>query len=190
MPRDPKKVRRRLQEAALKLYETHGYDETTVADIAAEAAVTERTFFRHFSDKREALFGNDDEFIDALTSAVLSVPEGIGPLETLFRAFPAVEPMFTENKPFTAPRQRIIAAHPGLQERAQTKSRAVMTALAAAFERRGVERGVAFLAAQVGMAAVGHAVAAWFADDSILLSTHVDRAFADLRALSNFSPAH
>ncbi|WP_133056624.1 helix-turn-helix domain-containing protein, partial [Mycolicibacterium moriokaense] len=37
-----------------------GFDETTVAEIAERAGVTERTFFRHFSDKREVLFrGNE-----------------------------------------------------------------------------------------------------------------------------------
>jgi AcrR family transcriptional regulator len=56
MPRDAEKVRRRLQEAALKLFEERGYEQITAADIAAEAGVTQRTFFRHFPDKREVLF--------------------------------------------------------------------------------------------------------------------------------------
>ena len=150
MPRDPEKVRRRLQEAALRLYQTQGYEQTTAADVAAAAGVTQRTFFRRFPDKREVLFGGEDDFIDALTSAVVSAPQGLGPLEALFHAFPSVEPLFIENRPFTAPRQRIIAGHPALQERAQTKARAVMSALAAAFRRRGVPDRAASLAAQVG----------------------------------------
>ena len=76
MPRDAQKVRRRLQDAALKLYQTRGYEQTTAADIAAEAGVTQRTFFRHFADKREVLFSGEDEFIDAITSAVVSAPQG------------------------------------------------------------------------------------------------------------------
>jgi AcrR family transcriptional regulator len=186
MPRDAEKIRRRLQDAALKLYETRGYEETTAADIAAEAGVTQRTFFRHFPDKREVLFGGEDEYIDTLTSAVLSAPQDLGPLEALFHAFPAVEPLFTKNRPFTAPRQRIIAAHPTLQERAQTKTRAVMSALTSAFRERGVPDGAASLAAQVGMAALGHAVAAWFENGSTDLRVYVEQAFEELRALATF----
>lgn len=189
MPRDAEKVRRRLQEAALKLYQTQGYEQTTAADIAAEAGVTQRTFFRHFPDKREALFSGEDEFIDGLTRAVLSAPRELSPLEALLHAFPSVEPLFIENRPFTAPRQRIIAGHPALQERAQTKTRAVTLALTAAFRQRGVSDRAASLAAQVGMAAFGHAVAAWLESKSTDLSVYVEQAFKELRDLSSFAPA-
>jgi AcrR family transcriptional regulator len=40
----------------LELYYERGYDQTTTAEIAARAGLTERTFFRHFPDKREVLF--------------------------------------------------------------------------------------------------------------------------------------
>ncbi|MFL9875971.1 TetR/AcrR family transcriptional regulator [Paraburkholderia megapolitana] len=189
MPRDAEKVRRRLQEAALKLFETRGYDETTAADIAAEAGVTQRTFFRHFPDKREVLFSGEDEFIEALQSAVMNVPQGLGPLEALFHAFPSVEPLFVKNRPFTAPRQRIIAGHPALQERAQTKTRAVMSALESAFRQRGVPDRAAGLAAQVGMAAIGHAVGEWFESGSTDLGAYVEQAFKELRDLSTFAAA-
>ncbi len=46
----------RLAQAALELYGERGYDQTTVAEIAERAGLTERTFFRYFSDKREVLF--------------------------------------------------------------------------------------------------------------------------------------
>ena len=188
MPRDAQKVRRRLQDAALKLYQTRGYEQTTAADIAAEAGVTQRTFFRHFADKREVLFNGEDEFIDALTSAVVSAPQGLGPLEALFHAFPSVAPLFSKNRPFTAPRRLIIAAHPALQERAQTKTRAVMSALVVALRERGVPDRTASLAAQVGMAALSHAVAAWFDSESTELGVHVERAFKELRELTTFVP--
>jgi AcrR family transcriptional regulator len=188
MPRDAEKVRRRLQEAALKLFDSHGYEETTAADIAAEAGVTQRTFFRHFSDKREVLFSGEDDFIKALQSAVINVSQDLGPLEALFHAFPSVEPLFVKNRPFTAPRQRIIAGHPALQERAQTKTRAVMSALESAFRQRGVPDRAASLAAQVGMAAIGHAVADWLESGSTDLGVYVEQAFKELRDLSTFAP--
>ena len=49
-------ARGRLELAALELYGERGYDQTTVAEIAERAGLTERTFFRYFADKREVLF--------------------------------------------------------------------------------------------------------------------------------------
>src|SRR5215470_5853465 len=49
-------ARSRLEQAALRLYVERGFEQTTVAEIAREAGLTERTFFRHFADKREVLF--------------------------------------------------------------------------------------------------------------------------------------
>jgi AcrR family transcriptional regulator len=187
MPRDPEKVRHRLQEAALKLYQTRGYEDTTAADIAAEAGVTQRTFFRHFPDKREVLFGGEDEFISTLTNAVKNVPHGLGPLEALVCAFPSVEPLFIRNRAFTEPRRHIIAAHPALQERAQTKSRVVVSALVKAFQQRSVPERAASLAAQVGMAVLSQAVAAWFENGSTDLGVHVECAFKDLCDLVTFA---
>ena len=62
MPRNGEAVHRRLQQAALELFSERGYDQTTAAEIAARAGVTERTFFRHFADKREVLFDASDAF--------------------------------------------------------------------------------------------------------------------------------
>ena len=50
-------ARGRLEQAALELYGERGFEQTTVAEIARRAGLTERTFFRHFADKREVLFG-------------------------------------------------------------------------------------------------------------------------------------
>jgi len=185
MPRKPEKVRHRLQAAALKLYQIRGYEDTTAADIAAEAGVTQRTFFRHFPDKREVLFGGEDEFISMLTSALTKIPKNLGPLEALVCAFSSVEPLFTQNRAFTEPRRHIIAAHPALQERAQTKSSAVVSALVEAFRQRGVPDRAASLAAHVGMAALSQAVAAWFENGSTALRVHVECAFKELSDLVN-----
>ena len=53
-------ARGRLEQAAMELYAERGFDQTTVAEIAARAGLTERTFFRHYADKREVLFGGSE----------------------------------------------------------------------------------------------------------------------------------
>src|SRR5437879_11940076 len=55
-------ARERLQAAALKRFTEQGFDGTTVAEIAATAGLTERTFFRYFADKREVRFYGSEEF--------------------------------------------------------------------------------------------------------------------------------
>ena len=187
MPRDKEKVRRRLQEAALKLYQHRGYEVTTAAEIAAEAGVTERTFFRHFADKREVLFGGDDVLSDALRRAVLDAPEGTGPWDTLFRAFRSVEYLFVENRPFSEPRRLIIAGSSTLQERAQAKVRSLVATLASALCQRGVSNRVASLTAQIGMATLGYAVDLWLDDASGDLDDYVVQAFREVRDLPSLS---
>jgi AcrR family transcriptional regulator len=189
MPRNGEEVRKRLQWAALELFREHGYEEITAADIAAKAGVTERTFFRHFPDKREVLFDGDSAFSEALTTAVRNAPKTLGPWDTLFFAFDSVKQMFVENRPFTEPRQRLIASSPALQERATDKNRALIAAVASALCERGLTVPQANLAAQMGMATLSHGVSAWFNDGSIDLGEHIVRAFQEARELSSSNVA-
>ncbi|WP_236789567.1 TetR/AcrR family transcriptional regulator [Amycolatopsis sp. GM8] len=183
MPRDGGPARLRLQQAALELYQEHGYDQVTTAEIAARAGVTERTFYRHFADKREVLFDGEKVLRDALVTVVAGAPESLAPLPVLLRAFRAVIPMLERNRPFSEPRRHVIAATPALRERAQAKTTILTEALATALRERGVSQSVASLAAQIGMAAFGQAAAVWFnhpdRDPDKLLSA----AFEDIRAL-------
>jgi AcrR family transcriptional regulator len=184
MPRNGEEVRKRLQWAALELFRERGYEETTAAEIATKAGVTERTFFRHFPDKREVLFDGDAAFTEAVTVAVRNAPKTLGPWDTLFFAFDSVKQMFVENRPFTEPRQRVIANSLALQERATAKTRSLTAAVASALCERGLTAPQANLAAQMGMAILSHGVAAWFNDGSIDLGEHIVRAFQEARDLS------
>jgi AcrR family transcriptional regulator len=183
MPRDGSKARARLRDAALDLYEARGYDATTAAQIAERAGVTERTYFRHFPDKREVLFDGDDEFLALLAAAVAAAPGDVAPLAALERGFVAGVPMVVANRPVAERRARVIGATPALQERAHAKLAAVGDALAAALERRGVAPDAARLAAQVGLAAYEHAARAWDGDPSGDLAASIRRSFAALAAL-------
>jgi AcrR family transcriptional regulator len=189
MPRNSEEVRKRLQWAALELFRERGYEETTTAQIAAKAGVTERTFFRHFPDKREVLFDGDATFTDAVTAAVRNAPKTLDPWDTLFFAFDSVKQMFVQNRPFTEPRQRVIASSPALQERASAKTRSLTAAVASALCERGLTVPQANLAARMGMAILSYGVSAWFDDGSIELGDHIVSAFQEARNLSSSNSA-
>src|SRR5271156_5447338 len=75
--------RGRLQEAALTLYSERGFDQTTAAQIALRAGLTERTFFRHFADKREVLFGGSALLQERIVAGVAGAPLEDGPLDAV-----------------------------------------------------------------------------------------------------------
>lgn len=183
MPRNGAAARRRLQQAALELFQERGYDTTTTAEIAARAGVTERTFFRHFPDKREALFDGEEAFRDDLAAGVLAAPEDLGPMEALLWTFRSVMPLLEQNRAFSEPRQQVIARTPALQERMRTKTAGLVGALSAALRRRGVDEDLATLAAHMGMAVFSQAATTWLDDPAADLEAHLERAYADLRRL-------
>lgn len=176
-------VRVRLQRAALELFREHGFDRTTAAGIAARAGVTERTFFRHFPDKREVLFDGAATLRVILTASVAGVPEDVGPLDALLQAFRSVLPLLEDNRGFSKPRHEVISATPALHERETAKLAALADALAAALQARGVADLRAVLAARVGMAAFAQATLAWLDDPGQGLGERLDLAFRELKAL-------
>ena len=184
MPRDGGPARLRLRQAALELYEQNGFDQVTTAEIAARAGVTERTFYRHFPDKREVLFDGERTLREALVAAVAEAPEALAPLPTLLMAFRAVAPALVANRPVSEPLRRVIAATPALRERAQAKSAALTEALADALRGRGVSPAEASLAAHIGMGVFSHVSAVWFQNPERDPDEILGEAFAELQALT------
>ena len=176
-------VRTRLQHAALALFRERGYDRTTAAEIAARAGVTERTFFRHFPDKREILFEGEAILREALTASIIDAPDDLGPLDMLFRSFRSVRQLLENNRPFSKPRHDVISATPALQERELAKLAALAEALASALKARGVADLQAILAARAGMAAFAYATIAWIEDAEIGLAARLDDVERELKAL-------
>ncbi|WP_324193582.1 TetR family transcriptional regulator [Nocardia otitidiscaviarum] len=87
--RKRERTRRALLEAAVELFETRGYEATTVADIAATAEVGTRTFFNYFASKEELLFPEPDERVQAAVRAIATRRPGERPVEVLLRALRA-----------------------------------------------------------------------------------------------------
>lgn len=176
-------ARVRLQQAAVELFQERGYDRTTAAEIAGRAGVTERTFFRHFPDKREVLFDGQAVLVDTLTASIAEAPTELEPLDTLFRAFRSVTTLLQDNRPFSKPRQEVISATPALHERELSKLEALSDALALALRERGVSELPAALAARAGIASFAHATLAWLEDDQLSLAKRLDLAERALKSL-------
>lgn len=72
--RKKERTRRLLADVALDLFETRGFDRTTVDDIAAAADVSPRTFFRYFAAKDEAVFDRAADVEDQFRALLASRP--------------------------------------------------------------------------------------------------------------------
>jgi AcrR family transcriptional regulator len=155
--------RGRLEQAAAELFAERGFDETTVADIAARAGLTERTFFRHFTDKREVLFSGQDVFTDAVVTAVAAAPGPATPVDAVSAGLDAAASLLQGRAELAPQRQVIIDAHPELQERELIKMARLGTAIAATLRERGVAEPEATLAADTGIAVLRIAFARWLA---------------------------
>lgn len=179
--------RGRLQEAALTLYAEKGFDQTTAAQIAEAAGLTERTFFRHFADKREVLFGGAHILGERILAGVTAAPPGDTPLDAVARGLDAGAAMLADGRRDLArKRHAVIAANPELREREFTKLADYSAAIAAALRQRGVEEPQATLAAASGMTVLRLALERWAtdADDGPDLTTVMRRSMEDLRALT------
>jgi AcrR family transcriptional regulator len=157
-------ARGRLAQAAFALYSERGFEQTTVAEIAERAGLTERTFFRHFADKREVLFAGADALRELLVSTVTSAPESAAPIDTVAAALETAGAYIQEGGELARQRQAIIAASAELQERELIKLASLASVLADALRGRGVEDPAASLTAEAGMAVFRIAFERWIND--------------------------
>jgi AcrR family transcriptional regulator len=79
-------VRAELFNAAWQLFGQRGYEATTVAEIAAAAGVSRRTFFRYYASKEDVLVETSDEFAEQMLAAMAERPLDEPPLVAIERA--------------------------------------------------------------------------------------------------------
>ncbi len=170
----------RLQRAALELYGERGFESTTVAEIAERAGLTERTFFRHFADKREVLFWGSASLQAFLTDNVDNSCDSLSPIDVIVDALcAAADVIFEERRELAERRQAVIAANPELQEREQVKLASLVSALADALRRRDVGDPTASLAAEAGIAVFKVAFDAWICETGDRSLSEIIRASMD-----------
>lgn len=157
-------ARGRLEMAALELFVERGYEQTTVAEIAGRAGLTERTFFRYFADKREVLFSGSEMLQELLVSTIAAAPESAAPIDAVAEAVEAVGALLQERRDYAKQRQGVVAANPELQERELIKMARLAAAIAGALRDRGVPEPAASLTAEAGIAVFKVAFGVWVKD--------------------------
>src|ERR1700689_3993382 len=167
-------ARGRLEGAALELYSEGGFEQTTVAEIAKRAGLTERTFFRHFADKREVLFGASALLQERIVAGVAGAPPADGPFDAVACGLAAAAAMLGDfRRDLSRQRQAVIAANPELRERELAKLADYAATVANALRQRGVAEPQASLAADAGMTVFRVAMERWASGDD-------DRDLADV----------
>jgi AcrR family transcriptional regulator len=157
-------ARGRMVAAAIELYTERGFEQTTVVDIADRAGVTERTFFRHFADKREVLFQGSQALQQFVVDAIASAPASASPIEAVGQAMEGAASLLQENRGYAQRRAAVIAANPSLKERELLKLATLGEAAAEALRQRGVAAPAASLAGETGVTVFKVGFERWISD--------------------------
>lgn len=139
MPRWSPDAALRLEAAAMALFAAQGYAGTTVPQIAEAAGLTTRTFFRHFSDKRDVLFLRDREFPQAVSDFMASVPAESGGTATVRAGLAAACRGIQGWREEIARRRSIVHSEPALHERDLLRSHYLARAIAQSLDQRGID---------------------------------------------------
>jgi AcrR family transcriptional regulator len=169
----------------MELYGERGFEQTTVAEIAKRAGLTERTFFRYFADKREVLFAGAGSLQELIVSTVADAPDALAPIDASAAGLEAAADQLQERRQFARQRASIIAANAELQERELIKFASLSAALAETLRGRGLGEPAARLTAGVAMAIFRTAFERWIDDANQRDFRQLVRdSLAELRALT------
>lgn len=173
------RTRNELLKQALDLFEAQGYEQTSAAEVARAAGVSEMTFFRHFPSKDRVLL--DDPYDAELVAAVAARPLGEAPLARtvngLRSAWAAVpEPAVT----VVRRRTRIVADTPALRSAVARNNQRTEDAVIQQLLSDGCDPLEARVVVSAVLAALTSALLWWAAQDQAELSTAIERALAIL----------
>jgi AcrR family transcriptional regulator len=116
--RKRERTRQAIVDAAVDLFERHGYEGTTIADIAAAAEIGTRTFFSYFASKEELLFPESDARVAAAIAAIAARKPGDRPADLLLQALRDVNENNTEMaSPTALLRMRLTQTVPAVRGR-------------------------------------------------------------------------
>lgn len=175
--------RHELEKLAFELFERRGFDATTIDDIAAEAGIGRRTFFRYFESKNDLVWGSFSDHLDRMRERFARCPADRPVMDAVRTAVVEFNRFDPHEVPWHRRRMEFIFGVPTLQANATlryTQWRMVVADFVAA--RIGVEPGsliphvIAHTALGVALAAYEH----WLGDPDRELTDILDEAFAAL----------
>ena len=188
--RPPSTSRRELRLIALRLFAERGFDNTTIELIAAEAGVSERTFFRYFTTKASVLWTEFETEVETIRASLASVSDDVPMMDAIRRAVVAANHYHADDVPEMRMRMHLIATVPALSFSAAEHYEAWERAISDFAGRRLGQPADSLYPLATGRAALAACRAAYEswsvrADDD--LTIYLDAALAALA--TGFSPA-
>lgn len=161
--------------AGFELFADQGYEQTTVAQIAAAAGVTEMTFYRHFGSKVQLLI--DDPYDPLIAAAIGEQPIELPPLIRTVRGIRlAWRSLPITNDDPVRERVAIVAATPSLLPAMRASTAATETAITEQLVTDGADPTQAAVAAAAAMAALMTGLTRWAVADDGALGAAVERS--------------
>ena len=163
-------TRRAIEDTARELFSQHGFAKTSVLDITEAVDVSERTFYRYFTSKEDALFGPWRQDLDLALELIESRPPSEDPLEAMRGVLLAMADHFEDNRERHFFIAQLAASSPDVAAyQGSVFVPALVEAGAGALARRlGVDTSTdlrPYLFAGVGAAAVNAAMVNWVATE-------------------------
>jgi TetR/AcrR family transcriptional regulator, regulator of mycofactocin system len=174
---------RALELIALDLFSIHGFDETTVDEIAITAGVSRRTFFRYFDSKTAVLWHEFDNEVAALRAAFDGVPADMPLMDAVRRAVTSVNRYRAEDVAELRTRMRLIGSVPALQASAAPHYDAwEQVVIEFAADRLG-QPSQSLIPRAIGRTTLASCRAAyeqWITEPGTDLAVHIDRVLTAL----------
>lgn len=183
MGRPPVTTHAALETVGIELFTTHGFERTSVDDIAEAAGVSRRTFFRYFPAKADVVWGDFDRAVEALRAHLATMPADVDLMEALRRAVVRFNHLEPEQRAHHRRRMVLILEVPDIVARSTLRFTTWRQAIAEFAAQRLGQDPSDLLPRTIGYSCLGAAMACyeqWLVDADADLDELFEQAFAAL----------
>jgi AcrR family transcriptional regulator len=182
--------RERIADAAFRLFASHGYDATSVDDIAAEAGVSRSTFFRTYGSKEAVIFPDHDDLLSRVEER-LSSSTATSALTTVTDAVKVVLAHYVAEGERARERYRLTSTVPALRDRELTSGARYQRLFRSYLSKWGDGSEPSELRAELMAAAVvaahNRVLRRWLRDESSDPQRDVEQALASVHRVFDIS---
>jgi mycofactocin system transcriptional regulator len=176
-------VRARVEQAALDLFTLEGFEQVTIDDVAAASGISRRTFFRYFSTKADAVWGDFAGHVTRLEQLLAAAAGDQPVLASVCTAYVEVNDYADADLPLLRERMQLILGEPALLAHSQLRYADVDRVVAEHVARRTGTSPAALVPRLVAVstrAAATTAFELWLADERTPLATRLRESFTQL----------